>query len=106
VTFLGPRDYSMRVWLDPEKTASLGMTPGEVVKSLRDQNRQVPAGRIGQPPIPKGQNFQYPLSTPSRLTQEREFGEVILKSSGSAIVKLKDVVRPKEGIELGAQNYD
>src|SRR5438132_3606345 len=69
VTFLGPRDYSMRVWLDPEKTASLGMTPSEVVQSLRDQNRQVPAGRIGAPPIPKGQEFQYLLGTPSRLAQ-------------------------------------
>jgi multidrug efflux pump len=106
VSFLGPRDYSMRVWLDPEKTASLGMTPGEVVQSLREQNRQVPAGRIGQPPIPKGQDFQYPLSTPSRLASESAFGEVILKSSGSAIVKLKDVVRVKDGIELGARNYD
>jgi multidrug efflux pump len=106
VTFLGPRDYSMRVWLDPDKTSLLGMTPGEVVQSLREQNRQVPAGRIGQPPIPMGQDFQYPLSTPSRLVNEKEFGEVVLKSSGSAIVKLKDVVRPRDGIELGARNYD
>ena len=77
VTFLGPRDYSMRIWLDPEKPATLGMTPGEVVAVLRDQNRQVPAGRIGQPPIPPGQDFQYPLSRPSRLASEAEFGEVI-----------------------------
>jgi multidrug efflux pump len=106
VTFLGPRDYSMRVWLDPEKTSAVGMTPGQVVQSLREQNRQVPAGRVGQPPIPAGQDFQYPLSTPSRLAEEKDFGEVILKSSGSDIVKLKDVVRLKEGIELGARNYD
>src|SRR5438309_6939240 len=51
VTFLGPRDYSMRIWLDPNKTAARGMTPGEVVQKLREQNRQVPSGRIGQPPI-------------------------------------------------------
>jgi multidrug efflux pump len=117
VSFLGPRDYSMRVWLDPEKTASVGMTPSEVVQSLREQNRQVPAGRIGQPPIPKGQDFQYPLSTPSRLAHEKDFAEVILKSSGSAIVKLRDVVSTRTvttngkaeqapNIELGAQNYD
>lgn len=106
VTFLGPRDYSMRVWLDPEKTASLGLTPGQVVQSLREQNRQVPAGRIGQPPIPAGQDFQYPLSTPSRLAQEKEFGEVILKATTSTVVKLKDVVRTENGIELGARNYD
>ncbi|HYV39688.1 MAG TPA: efflux RND transporter permease subunit, partial [Gemmataceae bacterium] len=57
VTFLGPRDYSMRIWLDPEKTAALGMTPSEVVSRLREQNKQVPAGRIGQPPVPAGQDF-------------------------------------------------
>jgi multidrug efflux pump len=106
VTFLGPRDYSMRIWLDPDKTASLGMSPGEVVQKLREQNRQVPSGRIGQPPIPSGQDFQYPLNTPSRLKEEQEFGEVILKTGQGAIVKLKDVVRAKDGIELGAKNYD
>jgi multidrug efflux pump len=116
VTFLGPRDYSMRIWLDPDKVAARGMDPAEVVQKLREQNRQVPSGRIGQPPIPAGQDFQYPLNTPSRLKKEEEFGEVILKTSeGGAIVKLKDVVRSEEGkkdkkdkkgIELGAKNYD
>jgi len=106
VTFLGPRDYSMRIWLDPEKTASLGMTPGEVVSKLREQNRQVPAGRIGQPPVPLGQDFQYPLSTPSRLVTPEQFGDVIVKSNNGIIVKLKELVRAKDGIELGAKNYD
>ncbi|MCS7047506.1 MAG: efflux RND transporter permease subunit, partial [Gemmataceae bacterium] len=117
VTFLGPRDYSMRIWLDPDKTAARGMTPGEVVQALREQNRQVPAGRIGQPPVPAGQNFQYPLSTPSRLAYEHEFGEVILKANGPDLVKLRDVVTTREvvvngkpmsvpNIELGARNYD
>src|SRR5687767_11872651 len=80
VSFLGPRDYSMRIWLDPEKAAALGLTTGEIVGKLREQNRQVPAGRVGQPPVPLGQDFQYPLSTPSRLVTEQQFGEVILKS--------------------------
>lgn len=117
VTFLGPRDYSMRIWLDPQLTAAKGMTPSEVVQALRQQNKQVPAGRLGQPPMPKGIDFQYPLTTPSRLAHEKDFAEVILKASGSAIVKLRDVVTTKpvvtEGkseeapnIELGAQNYD
>jgi len=106
VTFLGPRDYSMRIWLNPEKAASLGMSPSEVVAKLREQNRQVPAGRIGQPPIPVGQDFQYSLSTPSRLVTAEQFGEVILKSENGVIVKLKEVVRDKDGIELGAKNYD
>ncbi len=117
VTFLGPRDYSMRIWLDPDRTASLGMTPGEVVQKLREQNRQVSSGRIGQPPIPAGQDFQYPLNTPARLVYEWDFGEVILKSGSGALVKLKDVVTTKTivqngkaeqvpNIELGAKNYD
>src|SRR5205823_8896205 len=106
VTFLGPRDYSMRIWLDPEKAASLGMTPSEVVAKLREQNRQVPAGRIGQPPIPLGQDFQFPLSTPSRLDSAAEFGDVIIKSDQGVIVNLKELVRAKDGIELGAKNYD
>jgi multidrug efflux pump len=117
VTFLGPRDYSMRIWLDPDRTASLGMTPGEVVQKLREQNRQVPSGRIGQPPIPAGQDFQYPLNTPARLVYEQDFADVILKTGNGAIVKLKDVVTTKTvmqngkaeqvpNIELGAKNYD
>jgi multidrug efflux pump len=109
VTFLGPRDYSMRIWIDPEKAASLGMTASQVVDKLREQNRQVPAGRIGQPPMPRGQAFQYPLSTKSRLTTPEEFGEVIIKSDKGVLVKLKDVVRDdgeRKGIELGAKNYD
>src|SRR5262245_33547980 len=106
VTFLGPRDYSMRIWLNPDEAASLGRTPGEVDNKLREQNRQVPAGGVGQPPIPQGQAFQYPLSTPSRLVTPEQFGEVIIKSENGAIVKLKEVVRSKDGIELGAKNYD
>jgi multidrug efflux pump len=106
VTFLGPRDYSMRIWLDPDKTSSLGLTPSEVVAKLREQNKQVPAGRIGQPPIPAGQDFQYPLSTPSRLVTPEQFGEVIIKSNKGINVQLKQLVRAKDGIELGAKNYD
>jgi len=106
VTFLGPRDYSMRIWLNPEKAAALGMTPAEVVAKVREQNRQVPAGRVGQPPVPVGQDFQYPLSTPSRLVTEAQFGEIIIKSDKGVIVKLKEVVRAEGGIELGAKNYD
>jgi multidrug efflux pump len=106
VTFLGPRDYSLRIWLDPEKAASIGMTPAEIVNKLREQNRQVPAGRVGQPPVPLGQDFQYPLSTPSRLIFTEQFGNVIIKNDKDIIVKLREVVRAKDGIELGAKNYD
>src|SRR3954453_9974827 len=60
VTFLGPRDYSMRIWLDPQKTAAHGLVPSEVVSKLREQNRLVPVGRAGQPPIGQGLAYQIP----------------------------------------------
>lgn len=107
VVFLGPRDYSMRIWLDPDKVASVGMTASEVVQALREQNRQVAAGRIGQPPVPAGQDFQYPINIQGRLSDEDQFKEVIIKTGKEGrIVYLKDVVSDKRGIELGAKNYD
>ncbi len=71
VTFLGSRDYSMRIWLDPEKLASRDMAANDVVDALREQNIQVAAGRIGQPPIPKGIAFDYPINTLGRLDRCR-----------------------------------
>src|SRR5262249_28416129 len=106
VTFLGPRDYSMPTGRDPETPAPRNRTPSEGVAKLREKNKQVPAGRIGQPPVPAGQDFQYPLTTPSRLVTVEQFGKVILKSEKGSIVKLREVVRDKDGIELGAKNYD
>ncbi len=107
VVFLGPRDYSMRIWLDPDKVASVGMTASEVVQALREQNRQVAAGRIGQPPVPSGQDFQYPINIQGRLVLEEQFKDVIIKTGKEGrIVYLKDVVSDKQGIELGAKNYD
>src|SRR5205823_4503402 len=67
VLILGAQDYSMRVWLDPDKLQSRNLTAGDVVRVLREQNIQVAAGQIGQPPIPTGQDFQYTLSTLGRL---------------------------------------
>ncbi len=67
VVILGQQDYSMRVWLDPDKLQSLNLTAGDVIRVLREQNVQVAAGQIGQPPVPRGQNFQYTLSTQGRL---------------------------------------
>jgi multidrug efflux pump subunit AcrB len=119
VTFLGPRDYSMRAWLDPQKLASLNMTPGDVIKAIREQNVQVAAGQLGQPPVPKGVAIPYQLviKTQGRLTSEAQFENIIVKTgSKGEIVKLRDVVRkPKydaqgrlveTGMELGAKNYD
>ena len=119
VTFLGPRDYSMRVWLDPPKLASLGMTAADVIQAIREQNVQVAAGRLGQPPVAAGQSvpFQLVVKTQGRLTSEQQFDDIIVKTGAQGqVVKLRDVVRKAErdehgrtvekGTELGAQNYD
>jgi multidrug efflux pump len=119
VTFLGPRDYSMRVWLDPPKLASLGMTAADVIRAIREQNVQVAAGRLGQPPVAPGQAvpFQLVIRTQGRLTSEEQFDNIIVKTGAKGeVVKLRDVVRKvrrdehgrivEKGTELGAQNYD
>ena len=119
VTFLGPRDYSMRVWLDPQKLASLGMTAADVIKAIREQNVQVAAGRLGQPPVAAGAGvpFQLVIKTQGRLSSEQQFDNIIVKTgSKGEVVKLRDVVRKvqrdehgrivEKGTELGAKNYD
>jgi multidrug efflux pump len=119
VSFLGPRDYSMRIWLDPTKLAARNMTVGDVVKAIREQNIQVAAGRIGQPPVPAGANlpFQLTVNTQGRLTSEAEFEKIIVKTGNQGqMLYLRDVVRdPKtdaagkpidKGAQLGAKNYD
>ncbi len=109
VAFLGPRDYSMRVWLDPNRLAARGMTVGEVVKAIKEQNLQVAAGRIGQPPLPKGANvpFQLTINTQGRLENIEDFDKVVVKTGERGQnVYLKDVVRDENGVELGAKNYD
>jgi multidrug efflux pump len=111
VTFLGPRDYSMRIWLDPQKLAARNMTPNDVIRAIKEQNIQVAAGRLGQPPTPTGQNFQLTLNTLGRLESEEQFRAIVVKTDadGSATY-LRDVVsddRPgQKGVELGAKNYD
>ncbi len=103
VSFLGARDYSMRVWLDPAKLASREMTAGDVIKALREQNVQVAAGRIGQPPAPEGQVFQYPITTLGRLLEKDEFENIIVKTGkDGGLTRIKDIGRA----ELGAKNYD
>src|SRR5438132_3405193 len=99
----GGQDYSLRVWLDPDKLASRNMSAGDVVKVLREQNVQVAAGQIGQPPVPRGQEFQYPLSTQGRLVEAEQFADIILKTGADGeVTYLKDVSRS----ELGARSQD
>src|SRR5580700_11393671 len=103
VIILGQRDYSMRVWLDPDKLQSRNLTVGDVLRVLREQNVQVAAGQIGQPPVPKGQDFQYTLSTLGRLVEAEQFANIILKTgTDGEVTYLKDVSRS----ELGAKNQD
>src|SRR5512146_242400 len=73
VTFLGEREYSMRLWLDPEQLASRNLTAGDVIKALQEQNVQVAAGRLGSPPAPPGQNFQLTINTLGRLPSAEDF---------------------------------
>lgn len=100
---MGQQDYSMRVWLDPEKLQSRNLTVGDVIKVLREQNVQVAAGQIGQPPVPKGQDFQFTLSTLGRLTTPEQFAGIILRTdTNGEITYLRDVSR----IDLGARSED
>src|SRR5205814_8115139 len=92
VLILGAQDYSMRVWLDPDKLQSRNLTAGDVVRVLREQNIQVAAGQIGQPPIPTGQDFQYTLSTVARLAEAEQFANIILKTGANGdVTYLTDV---------------
>jgi multidrug efflux pump len=103
ITFLGQRDYSMRVWLDPDKLASLDLTANDVIHAIEQQNVQVAAGQIGQPPAPSDQVFQFTMTTLGRLTDEGQFAEMIIRSDADGrIIRIKDVARA----ELGALGYD
>jgi multidrug efflux pump len=99
----GGQDYSMRVWLDPDKLASRNLSAGDVIRVLREQNVQVASGQIGQPPVPQGQDFQYTLSTLGRLIEAEQFADIILNTgTAGEVTYLKDVGRT----ELGARSQD
>jgi multidrug efflux pump len=102
ITYLGQRDYSMRIWVDSQKLAARDLTSADIVNAVTQQNAQVAAGQIGQPPVPAGQVFQYTLTTLGRLKDENEFRNMVIKADQGRIVRMKDVAR----IELGAQGYD
>ena len=103
ITYLGQRDYSMRLWLDPEKMASRNLSASDVVLAVQQQNIQVAAGQIGQPPVPPGQVFQYTMTTLGRLIDADQFADMILKTDQTGrIVRMRDVAR----VDLGAQSYD
>ena len=102
VTPFGLREYSMRAWLDPERLAHLSLTPGDVVRSLREQNLQVASGVIGQPPVPSGADYQLSVNTLGRLLEPEQFGNIVLKTGDDGrVIKVRDVAQ----IELGARDY-
>lgn len=102
VQIFGERKYAMRIWLDPERLASRGLTPQDVTDALRAQNLQVGAGQIGQPPSPQGQQYQYAVTAQGRLKDAEEFNNLAIKTTKTGtLVRLSDIGRA----ELGAENY-
>ncbi len=99
----GSKDYSMRIWLQPDRLAELGLTPGDVVAAVREQNTQVAAGRIGQEPMGADVDFTYTVTTLGRLQTPEQFGQIVVATRGdTGIVRLADVAR----VELGSRDYD
>jgi hydrophobe/amphiphile efflux-1 (HAE1) family protein len=102
VILFGSRDYSMRVWIDPGRAAALNLTAGEIVSALRAQNVQVAAGAIGQPPYSTGNAFQIGIEMQGRLTDPKQFGDIVVRTDPDGHqVRVSDVAR----VELGAADY-
>ncbi|HQR42665.1 MAG TPA: efflux RND transporter permease subunit, partial [Gemmatales bacterium] len=120
LTIFGQLDYSMRVWLDPDKVASRDLTASDIVNVLKEQNVQVAAGTLSRPPTPPGQAFQYTLSTLGRLRDPDEFSNIIVRTGKDGqITRLRDIVSDRRklklpngksrnygGVELGAKSED
>ncbi len=101
LTVFGSRDYAMRVWLDPDRLQSMGMTSGDVLLALQGQNIQVASGVLNQPPVANPGAFQIAVQTLGRLSDPQQFGEVVVKQTAGALVRIKDVAR----VELAALDY-
>ena len=103
VQIFGAKDYSMRVWLKPDRMAQLGVSTTDVVQAITVQNKQNAAGKIGQEPAPEGQQLVYTVTAKGRLISPEQFGDIIIRAEGpSGVLRLRDIAR----LELGAQNYD
>ncbi|MCP4578895.1 MAG: multidrug efflux RND transporter permease subunit [Deltaproteobacteria bacterium] len=102
VQIFGEKKYAMRLWLNPDKLTSMEMTAMDVIAAVQEQNIQVAAGTIGQPPSPPGQTFTYSINALGRLSSPEEFADIIVRTrSDGSVVRVKDVGR----VELGAENY-
>ncbi len=96
------QDYGMRIWIDPDKMASLGVTATDVNNAIQAQNRQNAAGSLGQPPVPSGTDFQYPVNATGRLLDAEQFGDVVVRARpDGSLLRVRDIAR----VELGAQDY-
>jgi len=103
IQVFGAKDFSMRIWLNPELLKARGLTTMDVIGAIREQNVQVAAGQIGAPPSPAGQEFQYTVKTLGRLSSAEQFGDIVVKvGRDGRVLRLKDVAR----IELGSQLYN
>ncbi len=103
VRIFGERRFAMRLWLDPTALASRGLTAQDVVAALREQNVQVAAGQVGQPPAPQGQTYQINVQVLGRLSTPEQFGDIVVqRGQDGSLVQVKDVGR----VELGAENYN
>ncbi len=99
----GAKDYAIRVWLQPDKLAQLGLTTGDVTAAIREQNSQFAAGRVGQEPASDDIDFTFSVTAQGRFSEPEQFGEIVVRTTGSGgVVRLKDVAR----IELGSRDYD
>src|SRR5271170_2829600 len=102
VQIFGAGPYAMRVWVNPDKLASLGVTVSDITNAVKAQNKVNPAGQVGGEPVPPGQQFTYNVRAPGRLPTAEEFGEIVVRAQpDGAILRLKDVAR----VELGSQYY-
>lgn len=96
------QDYGMRIWINPDKMAKLGLTATDVNNAIQAQNRQNPAGAIGQPPVANGTDFQYPVNASGRLLDPEQFGDIIVRAQpDGSLLRVHDIGR----VELGAQDY-
>ena len=105
VQIFGARDYSMRLWLQPDRMARLGVTTGDIAAAVNAQNAQFAAGKIGADPAPPGQQLVYTVTARGRLVEAEAFGDIVVRAADAAsggVLRLRDVAR----IELGAQSYD
>ncbi|MFH0301840.1 multidrug efflux RND transporter permease subunit [Bradyrhizobium sp. 31Argb] len=100
IQLFGVREYSMRIWLDPDRAASFGITPADITKAINAQSTQVAGGVVAEPPV-TDQAFQSTLVFEGRLKKPAEFGNIIVKTDGGRVVRLKDIAR----VELGALTY-